>query len=210
MYVPIHFDESRPEVLHELIRQHPLGALVTLGSSGLDANHIPFALNPQTGSHGTLLAHVARANPLWREVADGAPVLVIFRAEQAYISPNWYPSKQETHRQVPTWNYRVVHVHGRIQVRDDLRFVRGVVSRLTHDHEAARSNPWHMADAPPEFIDAMLRNIVGLEVEITRLEGKFKLSQNRESRDIRGAAEALGAEGHEVLGEVMRELPQAR
>jgi len=210
MYVPAHFDESRPEVLHDLIERHPLGTLVTHSGGILDANHIPFALNSRSGPQGMLLGHVARANPVWKEVASGDSVLVIFRAEHAYISPDWYPSKHEAHRQVPTWNYRVVHVHGRLQVRDDARFVRGVVSRLTHEHEDARPTPWRMADAPPDYLDGMIANIVGIEVEITRLEGKFKLGQNREARDIRGAAEALTREGHGALGQLMRELPQAR
>ena len=206
MYVPAHFAVSSPEALHDLIARHPLGTLVTQAGGGLDANHLPFALSPGSGPQGVLLAHVARANPLWREVADGDPVLVIFRAEQAYISPNWYPSKHETHRQVPTWNYRVVHVHGHIRVRDDVRFVRGVVSRLTHDHEDVRPRPWRMADAPQDYLDSMLANIVGIEVEISRLEGKFKLSQNRETRDIRGAAEALADEGQEALAQRMRDI----
>jgi transcriptional regulator len=178
MYVPPHFDEARTEVLHELIRRHPFGTLVTHGAGGLDANHIPFELLPGQGALGTLSAHVARANPLWQEVADGDEVLVVFRAGDAYVSPNWYPSKHETHQQVPTWNYMVAHAHGRIVVRDDERYVRGVVARLTRTHEAAQPAPWKMGDSAPDFIDTLLQKIVGLENEITRLTGKFKLSQN--------------------------------
>ena len=206
MYVPAHFDESSTEVLHALIAQHPFGTLVTHGASGLDANHIPFELLANEGALGTLHAHVARANPLWQDVADGDEVLAIFRAGDAYISPTWYPSKHETHRQVPTWNYVVVHAHGRIRIRDDEKFVRGVVARLTRTHEANEAQPWKMGDAPQDYLDTMLKAIVGLEIEITRLVGKRKLSQNKEVRDIRGAGEALVARGRDDLGEPMLEI----
>jgi len=202
MYIPPHFDEPRTEVLHDLIRRHPFGTLVTHGADGLDANHLPFELAPE-GAMGTLRAHVARANPVWRELADGAEVLVIFRAGDAYISPNWYPSKREAHRQVPTWNYVVAHAHGRVTVRDDERFVRGLVARLTRTHEAAQPVPWKMGDSAPEFIDGLLEKIVGLEVEITRLVGKSKLSQNKELRDLRHAGEVLKAQGEHAIGDAM-------
>lgn len=128
MYVPAHFDEPRTEVLHGLIRQYPFGMLVTHGASGLDVNHIPFELDPQQGEMGMLTAHVARANPVWQDASNGDEVLVVFRAADAYVSPNWYPSKHEFHKQVPTWNYMVAHAHGRITIRDDERFVRGMVA----------------------------------------------------------------------------------
>lgn len=207
MYVPPHFDEPRTEVLHDLIRQHPFGTLLTHGAGGLDANHIPFELLAGQGALGTLTAHVARANPVWREVRDGDEVMVIFRGGDAYISPNWYPSKHEFHRQVPTWNYRVVHAHGRITVRDDARTVRAVVARLTRTHEAAQPAPWKMGDSAPEFIDTLLQAIVGIEIGITRLDGKFKLSQNKDGRDLRAAGEVLAAQG-EPIGDAM--LAQAR
>jgi transcriptional regulator len=210
MYVPPHFDEARTEVLHELIRQHPFGTLVTHGAGGLDANHLPFELLPAQGALGTLSAHVARANPLWQEVADGDEVLVVFRAGDAYVSPNWYPSKHETHQQVPTWNYMVAHAHGRIVVRDDERYVRGVVARLTRTHEAAQPAPWKMGDSAPEFIDTLLQKIVGLEIEITRLAGKFKLSQNKELRDLRNAGATLAAQGEHAVGDAMLALAAAR
>jgi transcriptional regulator len=203
MYVPPHFDESRTEVLHDLIRQHPLGTLVTHGAGGLDANHIPFELLAGQGALGTLSAHVARANPVWQALADGDEVLVIFRAGDAYISPNWYPSKHALHKQVPTWNYRVAHAHGRIAIRDDERYVRGVVARLTRTHEAAQPAPWKMGDSAPEFIDTLLKAIVGVEIEITHLAGKFKLGQDEEARDIRGAGEALQAQGEHAIGGAM-------
>lgn len=203
MYVPAHFNESRKEVLHAQIVQHPFGTLVTHGAGGLDANHIPFELVADEGEHGMLRAHVARANPVWQDVANGDEVLVIFRAGDAYISPNWYPSKHEAHKQVPTWNYVVVHAHGRIAIRDDERYVRGVVGRLTRTHEAAMPQPWRMGDAPPDFLDTMLKAIVGIEIEITRLVGKSKLGQNKETRDIRGAGEALVARGESPIGDAM-------
>lgn len=206
MYVPAHFAEHRPEQLQQLIRQYPLGVLITHGDEGLDANHLPFELLADQGPCGTLIGHVARANPLWREATDGLDVLVVFRAEEAYLSPNWYPSKHEQHRQVPTWNYRVVHAHGRLRVRDDEQFVRGVVARLTRTHEAraGAEKPWKITDSSPEFIAQMLAAIVGIEIELTRLEGKFKLSQNKDARDIEGAAQGLQAQGKLQLAEQMR------
>jgi transcriptional regulator len=205
MYLPTHFEENRPEVLHALMRDHPLGQLVTHGAHGLDANPLPFELDAASGPHGTLRAHVARANPVWQQ-ADGMPVLVIFQAAHGYITPNSYPSKPEHHRHVPTWNYQVVHAHGVLRVRDDERFVRGLVARLTREHEArAQQQPaWRMGDSAPDFIDGMLQAIVGLEVQVTRLVGKFKLGQNREARDRLGAADALAARGQTGLAEAMR------
>ena len=210
MYVPAHFDEPRLDALHALIRQHPFGALVTQGAQGLDANHLPFDLSAQPGEPGVLRAHVARANPLWREVKDGDEALVIFQAGDAYISPNWYPSKHEQHRQVPTWNYMVVHAHGRIRVRDDERFVRALVGRLTKTHEAAQPAPWKMSDSPREFIDTLVQAIVGIEIEITRVAGKLKLSQNKELRDLRGAAAALKADGQDAVADAMLACAQTR
>ncbi len=205
MYLPAHFAVSDPAVLHRIIREHPLGMLVRQGGGGLDADHLPFELDPAAGALGTLTAHVARANPLWRECAAGAPVMVVFRGGEAFISPSWYPSKHEAHRQVPTWNYEVVHAQGTLTVHDDERFVRGLVARLTRQHEAAEPRPWKMGDSAPDFIDAMLRNIVGIEVTITSLVGKSKLSQNREARDRLGAAEVLGERGHAELAQRMRD-----
>lgn len=210
MYVPAHFEESRTEVLHDLIKQHSFGMLVTHGASGLDVNHIPFELIPQQGELGVLITHVARANQVWQDVTDGDEVLVVFRAADAYISPNWYPSKHEFHKQVPSWNYMVAHAYGRITIRDDERFVRGVVGRLTRTHEASQPTPWRMGDSPKEFIDAMLKAIVGMEIEITRLVGKSKLSQNKEARDIRSAGEMLKAQADHVIGDAMLACVKAK
>lgn len=201
MYVPAHFEETRPDELHRLIREHPLGILVTGHDGLLDANHLPFELD-LSGEKPLLRAHVARNNPVWRE-ADGEDVLVIFRGEHAYVSPNWYPSKHEAHRQVPTWNYQVVHVRGRLTVMDNERFVRGVVGRLTRTHEAGEDKPWKMSDSTPEFISGMLANIVGIEVEIAEIIGKSKLSQNKDDRDRLGAAGELARRGSKALAGAM-------
>lgn len=204
MYLPPHFAESRPEILHRIIREHPLGMLVTQGPGELDANHIPFEFDADKGPHGTLLAHVARANDIWQRCPSGTPVMVVFRGAEAYISPNWYPSKHEAHRQVPTWNYEVVHAHGTLLIHDDERFVRGIVARLTRRHEAGEPRPWKMSDSTPEYIDEMLQKIVGIEVALTSLAGKSKLGQNKELRDRLGAVEQLEARGHGELARAMR------
>jgi transcriptional regulator len=205
MYNPAHFAITDPATLHRIVRTHPLGMLVTSQGGGLDANHIPFEFDPGVGPHGQLIGHVARANPVWQQCQGGAPVMVVFRGAEAYVSPNWYPSKHETHRLVPTWNYEVVHVHGRVTIRDDEAFVRGVVARLTRRHEASEPKPWRMGDSAPEFIDGMLKAIVGIEIAIEQLEGKAKLSQNREARDRLGAAGTLVERGSTELGQQMRQ-----
>lgn len=212
MYVPQHFEETRIDELHRLIRDYPLGVMVLHGPDGLDAHHLPFELNAADGEHGHLIAHVARANPVWQQIRDGEEVLVVFRGGDAYISPNWYPSKHETHRHVPTWNYRVVHAHGKIRVRDDERFVRGVVARLTRTHESRTGapRPWRMTDSDKDYIDRMLTAIVGIEVALTRLIGKWKLSQNREPRDRVGAADELRKRGEITLSTAMLNVPAGK
>ena len=200
MYVPAHFEEKNAAALFDLIASHPFGTLVTNGSGGLDANHIPFELDREKS---VLHAHVARANPVWQAVRDGDEVLAIFQAGNAYISPNWYPSKHEFHKQVPTWNYQVVHAYGRIAIRDDEKAVRAIVARLTKTHEASQPVPWKMSDSPRDFIDAMVKAIVGIEIEITRLVGKSKLNQNKEERDRLGAANALKEKGAGEIADAM-------
>lgn len=204
MYIPAHFNESRPELLHELIAQHPLGILVAHGKSGLSANHLPFMLHPQEGAQGVLHCHVARNNPVWQDLENGDEVMVIFHAGDAYISPQWFPSKLETHKQVPSWNYIVVHAYGRVTIRDEERYVRGAVARLTRIHEASQPVPWKMTDGPKDYIDAMLKAIVGIEIEITRLIGKTKLSQNKEARDVEAASAALISQGDHFIGSAMQ------
>ena len=198
MYNPSHFHITDSAILQDLIRQHPLGCLVAQTADGLDANHLPFELLQDEDGQLRLLAHVARANPLWQQLGNGAAVLVIFKAQDGYISPNWYPSKHETHEQVPTWNYQVVHAHGTIQIRDDEKFVRGVVGRLTRTHESRASDlpgntfaPWKMSDAAAPYLQKMLGAIVGLEISVQRLEGKFKLSQSKLAADRMALAETL-------------------
>ena len=214
MYLPRHYEEARTEELYRLIADYPLGALVVHGPGGLDANHIPFELHGDAGEGKRLIGHVARANPVWKEIADGSEALVIFRAASgAYISPNWYPSKHEQHKQVPTWNYQVVHVHGRLRIRDDEKFVRGVVARLTRRHEGQTgdAHPWKMSDSSKEYIDQMVGMIVGIEVEIARLVGKWKLSQNKDERDRTNAAAELERRGEQVTSAAMRAtLPGAK
>jgi transcriptional regulator len=209
MYTPAHFRVTEPAALQRIIQSHPLGVLVTSHEGSLDANHIPFEFDPQFGPLGRLSAHVARANPVWQQCLAGADVLVIFRGNESYISPNWYPSKHETHRLVPTWNYEVVHAHGRLRVRDDEKFLRGVLARLTRVHEAQEPKPWKMGDSAPEYIDMMLRAVVGLEIDITALEGKSKLSQNREPRDVAGAVQMLRQRGSDELAQAMEKPPTA-
>ena len=205
MYIPPHFAETRAKELQRIIRAHPLATLVTHTRSGLDANHIPFEFDPAHGEHGLLTAHVARANDVWQRCPTGTPVMVIFRGADAYISPNWYPSKHDAHRQVPTWNYEVVHAYGNLTVRDDDSFVRGMVARLTRRHEANEPRPWKMGDSSPEFIDSLLRNIVGIEIAVTSMVGKSKLSQNKDARDRHTAADTLDARGQNEMARSMHD-----
>ncbi len=204
MYLPQQFAEPRIDELHRIVRENSLGMLVTNTAAGLEANHLPFLLDVDAGGAGRLTAHVARANPVWRDARDGEQVLVVFRGAQGYISPSWYPGKHETHRRVPTWNYEVVHVHGSLHVRDDEKFVRGVVARLTRQHEADLPEPWRMGDAPQDYLAEQLRNIVGIEVRIGRLEGKRKLNQHHQPQDREGAIRGLQSRGNPGLAQAMK------
>jgi transcriptional regulator len=206
MYVPEHFYETSSDEICRIIRDFPLGTLITQGANGLDANQLPFELMQTGKENGLLRAHVARANPIWKDVAENDETLVVFKATDAYISPNWYPSKHETHRLVPTWNYQVVNVHGRIRFIDDAKFLRSVVGRLTHTHESKTEGQaaWRMGDAPRDYMAAMLDAIVGVEIAITRIVAKSKLSQNREARDRVSAAEVLAQHGHAELSEALK------
>ena len=196
MYMPAHFEETRRPVMQRLIAEHPLGTLVTLGPDGLTADHIPFLFDPEAGPHGTLVGHVARSNELWQRHDPATEVLVVFQGESAYISPNWYPTKRQTHQVVPTYNYAVVHAHGPLRVHHDAKWLRGVVGRLTKVMEATQPVPWKPGDAPADFIAAMLANIVGIEIPLSRLIGKWKVSQNRPPADREGAVSGLRATGH--------------
>jgi transcriptional regulator len=194
LYIPEHFRETRPEVLHALIRRHALAALVAMTPAGLTANHIPMLLEVKGGTT-CLRGHVARGNPLWRDLRDGSPVLAIFRGADHYISPSSYPSKRETGRAVPTWNYAAVHVHGAIRFIRDTDWLRSFVEALTDEHERKQLDPWHVSDAPADYIELMLHSIVGFEITVTRIDGKVKGSQNRADADRLGAAAALQAAG---------------
>ena len=198
MYNPPLHRESDPAVLHALIAAHPLGTWVTTADGELLVNHVPFLLDADRGEHGTLVAHVARANPVWRSLAPALGSVVVFHGPQGYITPNWYAAKREHGKVVPTWNYAVVHAHGRPRAIEDRAWLRALVTRLTDVHEAVEAAPWKIGDAPADYIDRMLEAIVGIEMPIERLEGKWKTSQNRPPADREGVAEALAARGDEA------------
>lgn len=200
MYVPDDYRQDDTDELLRLIEAHPLGAVITHREE-LDANHLPLWVDRHP-SGLRLIGHVSRNNALWRSPA-AEPVLVLFQGAQGYISPNWYPGKQENENQVPTWNYQVVHVHGVLTVVDDPRFVRGVVARLTTQNEASQPRPWKMTDSEASYIDGELTKIVGIQIEVKRLEGKFKLSQNRNAADRLGAIEGVDRAGNPELSQAM-------
>lgn len=192
MYEPAHFAETRVEVLHQLIREHPLAALVTLDATELNANHIPFEVDAAPAPFGTLRGHVARANPVWRNYSREVEALAIFQGVQHYITPSWYPTKQETGKVVPTFNYIVVHAYGPLRVIEDRAWLRGLVGRLTDRHEASRAQPWKVSDAPDDYVEKMLGAIVGIEIPVTRLVGKWKVSQNQPAANRDGVIKGLG------------------
>jgi transcriptional regulator len=195
MYTPTPFQETRPEVLRELMRRHPLAAVVTTTPDGLTANHVPLVFDPSSGMNGVLRGHVARANPVWRVVAGGSPVLAIFQGPDHYVSPSWYPAKAAHGKVVPTWNYAVVHAQGAIAWHEDAAWLRRFLETLTDRHEAQRVEPWQVTDAPPSYIERMLTSIVGFEIAVSSLTGKWKLGQNRATEDRAGIAAGLAAEG---------------
>lgn len=195
MYNPSHFAESRPQVLQALIRSHPLATLVTFSDEGLTANHIPFLLRHDGSEFGSLVGHVARANPVWRATKLEVPVLVIFQGPQAYISPNWYPTKAEHGKVVPTWNYCVVQARGALQIHDDPQWIRQQVTELTQQQEAAQPAPWAVDDAPRDYTDTLLRALVGIEIPLTQWTGKWKVSQNQPAVNQAGVVESLEQQG---------------
>jgi len=205
MYQPPHFREERLDVQHALIRAHPLGTLVSVGPEGLTANHYPFVLDASASTFGTLRAHMSRANDQWKHLGGIKEALAIFQGPHAYISPSWYPSKAETGKAVPTWNYAIVHVHGRPRVVDDPDWLLRHVGELTAINEANQAEPWTVSDAPAEFVAGMLKGIIGIELEITRIEGKWKASQNRSAGDRAGVTRGLSALGDE-RSQAMAEL----
>jgi transcriptional regulator len=187
MYQPRHFAQNDPAVWQALVREQPFATLVTPAGAGFTADHLPFEFDAQAN---LLQGHVARANPLWRE-AHGREVLAIFQGPDAYVSPSWYPSKAEHGKVVPTWNYAVVHLHGVLEAVDDAAWLRGFVERLTTRHETGRAQPWAVSDAPADYIEQMLKAIVGIRIPVSRVEAKWKVSQNRSAADRAGVALGL-------------------
>jgi len=193
MYNPNGFAIKDVDELHQQILGTRLAMVITHGAQGLQASHLPLLFRPAEGPNGTLYGHFAKANPQWKELQDGAEALVIFAGADAYVSPGFYPSKAEHGKVVPTWNYVAVHAYGTAEVFSDADRLLGLVSALTDRHEANRAQPWKVADAPADYIDGMLKAIVGFALPIQRLEGKRKLSQNRSTADIAGVREGLAA-----------------
>lgn len=191
MYIPASFREKRTEKLHELMQAHPLGLLVTNGVNGLHASPLPFLLYPDEGEFGVLRTHMARANPHWKELAGLAVCLVVFQGAEGYITPSWYPSKAETHKVVPTWNYATVHAWGMASVVDDAAWLRRQLNDLTGYHEKPRLQPWSVDDAPAEYVVAQMKAIIGIEIPIRRIEGKCKMSQNKDEADRAGVLRGM-------------------
>ena len=191
MYIPKANEEKRVSVMRELMVAHTLGTLVTLGASGLFASHIPMVLEDDGSQFGVLQGHIARANTQWRDIVPTVDALAIFAGHQHYISPNWYPGKKEHGKEVPTWNYAVVHAYGPLKVVEDERWLLTFLNKLTNIHEAGSPIPWKVSDAPEDFIKSLLNAIVGLELPIQRLEGKWKVSQNRTEEERKGVIEGL-------------------
>jgi len=203
MYQPQHFREDDPTIQHALIRAHPLGLLVTSGDKGLEANLIPFVIDPPAGERGMLLGHLARPNPQWRSFDPGVDVLVVFQGPEGYITPSWYATKAESGKVVPTWNYVVVQVHGRMRFTEDAVWLRSQIESLTRLQEGNRGHPWHVSDAPAGYVEAQIRGIVGLEIEISQIEGKWKVSQNRPAADRPGIIAGLRTEGQADMADLV-------
>jgi transcriptional regulator len=209
MYNPSHFREERLDVLHQTITQARLCSLVTLGSDGLDASHIPVLLEAGEGPNGTLYGHLARGNPQWKQTDKGVAALAIFLGADAYVSPSWYAAKAEHGKVVPTWNFVTIHARGTIEFFDDRDRLLPLVTKLTDKHEGKRAVPWAVSDAPADFIDGFLKAIVGFRLPIDKIEGKWKLGQNRSEADQRGVIAGLTAEG-DLADKAMADLMAKR
>jgi transcriptional regulator len=205
MYQLPAFREDRIEVQHDLIRAHPLGLLVSTGPGGLMANPIPFLVYADGSQRGTLRAHLARANPQWRELAAGAECLVVFQGPQDYVTPSWYATKRENGKVVPTWNYATVHAWGRPRVVDDAAWLRRQIGDLTLQQEGVRPAPWRVEDAPADYVAAQIKGIVGIEIPIDRIEGKWKVSQNRPAADRAGVVAGLREQGAAPMAALVAE-----
>ena len=206
MYLPKDFKEERVPVMHEAMRRARLGTLITLGADGMEASHIPMLVDPAPAPFGTLKGHIARANPQWRRATAGAQALAIFLGPDAYITPAWYETKRQSGKVVPTWNYVAIHAYGPLTFYENADRLLALVTALTETHEAGRAQPWAVSDAPKDYVAAMLKAIVGFELPIARLEGKWKMSQNRPAADRAGTIAGLTAEGGEkevAVGEIV-------
>lgn len=212
MYTPQHFEETRTEVLQQLVRTHPLCTLITLSEEGLVANYVPMFWRPQNNALGVLVGHVARANPVWRATNFEVPVLALFQGPQHYISPSLYATKAEHGKVVPTWNYAVVQARGRMVVHDDAGWVREQVTELTQQRESARAKPWEVSDAPRDYTDTMIKAIVGIEIALTELRGKWKVSQNQVPANQNSVVQALqqGNANEQVMAELVRSFAPNR
>ncbi|WP_248964297.1 FMN-binding negative transcriptional regulator [Sphaerisporangium perillae] len=212
MYIPQHFAAPGPAAVAELLDRSGASDLVTMTPRGMVATLVPFVFDPSAGEHGALLGHLARNNEQWRHASDDAEALVIVRGPDAYVTPSWYATKREHGRVVPTWNYVTAHVYGRLVAHDDPAWTESLVRRLTEKHESARPAPWTVDDAPEAHIRGQLRAIVGIEVVITRVEAKWKLSQNRSPEDIEGVVTGLltGTETDRTTAEAMRGTSRRR
>jgi transcriptional regulator len=195
MYQPPHFREDRIEVLHALIREFPFGLLITAGAGGLMANPVPFVIDAEGSQLGVLRCHLAKANPQWRELECVEECLAVFQGPESYVTPSWYATKRETGKVVPTWNYAMVQACGRPQVIHHAAWLRRQIGDLTMLKEQGRSSAWSVDDAPAEFISAQIKGIVGIEIAICRIEGKWKVSQNRPESDRNGVVAGLISEG---------------
>ncbi|MGZ5050049.1 MAG: FMN-binding negative transcriptional regulator [Methylobacter sp.] len=203
MYIPAHFEQPDVGIMHELISAYPLATVVTLSPSGLNANHIPLHLTADVSTFGVLTGHVARANPVWQDYVPESEILAVFQAPNAYISPSWYATKPETGKVVPTWNYAAVHVYGTLRVINDAAWLRDQLEMLTADREAVFAEPWKVADAPVDFTDKLLEAIVGIEITINRLEGKWKVSQNQPLRNQASVMQGLTENGQQAMAELV-------
>ena len=203
MYVPPHFKEDRVAVLHETIRKCGLGTLVTFERGEMIASHVPMLIDPEPAPYGTLIGHVSRGNPQGRAVDGAVETLAIFLGAEAYVTPSWYATKRETGKVVPTWNYVAVHAYGKVRFFSDKDRLLDIVRRLTATQEAGRAEPWAVSDAPADFVDGLLKGIVGFELPIRRLEGKWKMSQNRPAEDRAGVVEGLRADDETEVAEIV-------
>ncbi|MNM95386.1 Protease synthase and sporulation protein PAI 2 [compost metagenome] len=209
MYLPTAFRQDDLAQLHAQMQETGLAILTSAGSQGLLASHLPLLLETGEGEFGTLYGHFARANPHWRELAEGTDAMVVFSGPDAYVSPGWYPAKAEHGKVVPTWNYIAVHAYGQAEVIEDAPRLLDIVSRLTRQHEGEREQPWAVSDAPADYIAGMLRAIVGFRLPIERLEGKWKLSQNRSQADLQGVRQGLAGSAREGERQLAGRIPEA-